>query len=104
MGSRVTRGRTGSWVASRLGEKRRGRERAGWLRWLGWRAGKALAGLREAQGGLLRWLLLLLHFYFFKTEMETEKLREKGEELELKENILQLLELSTILINYIGHF
>ena len=53
-----------------MGEKRRGRERAGWRSgWAGWLCG-ALAGPAweaEAQGeGLLRWLLLLLHFYLNK--------------------------------------
>ena len=88
-----------------VGEKRRGRERTGWRAgWAGWLRG-ALAGPAweaEAQGGLLR--RLLLHFYFCKTNIETKKHRVKGEELEHKENTLQLLELSTILINCIGHF
>ena len=52
-----------------MGEKRRGREQAGWRAgWAGWLRG-ALAGPAweaEAQGGLLCWLLLLLHFYFYK--------------------------------------
>ena len=45
VGARVTRGHTGSWVASRLGEKRRGRERAGWLGCGRPRGAAALAGL-----------------------------------------------------------
>jgi len=70
---------------------------AGWLHWLGWRAEKASVGLREDQGGLLRWLQAdTLLFLFVQTEIETEKHRVKGEEFEYKENILKLLELSTI--------
>ena len=63
VGSRVTRGRTGSWVASRLGEKRRGRERAGWLRWLGWRA--PLAGLAGGPGGAAALAAAAASFLFF---------------------------------------
>ena len=58
VGSRVTHGRTGSWVARRLGEKRRGRERAGWragwLRWL--RCGRPTGGC----------CAVLFFFYLFK--------------------------------------
>ena len=64
MGARVTRGRTGCWVASRLGEKRPAGKRAGWL--AGLRG--ALAGPMweaETQGGLLRWLQAAALFLFF---------------------------------------
>ena len=105
MGSRGTRGRTGYWVAGRLGEKRRGREReqvsaqAGWLAALAGLAGrKGLGWAAGGLGGLLRsaGCRLTLLFLFVPTEIETEKHRVKGEEFEYKENILKLLELSTI--------
>ena len=56
--------------------------------------------------GRPRWVaaLKLSLFLFIQTEIEKEKHREKEEELEYKENILKLLEFSTILINCIGHF
>ena len=102
------------WVADK--RARRGRKRqtggcwAGWprlelLRWLGWREEKGLGWAAGGPGGLLRWLQAdTLLFLFVQTEIETEKHKVKGEELEYKENTLKLLELPTILINCIGHF
>ena len=81
-----------------VGEKRQGGEdRAGRLaRWLGRRLA-SWAGLGgRGPGGLLRWLQAATLFLFVQTEIETEKHRVKGEEFEYKENILKLLELSTI--------
>ena len=69
VGARVTRGRTGAWVASRLGEKRRGRERAsaqtGWQAALAGLAGrkKPRLGCRRPRGG---YCAVLFFFYLFK--------------------------------------
>ena len=60
---------------------------AGCAGWAG-RQKKASAGLRLLAAALL--------FLFAQTGIETEKHRVKGEEYEYKENILKLLELSTI--------
>ena len=80
-------------------------ERAGWRE--GWAARLASwAGLgdRGPGGAVALAAAATASFLFLKTEIETVKLRKKREELEHKENTLQLLELSTILINCIGHF
>ena len=98
MGVRAT-GQRRDWVRNDEGAS----ELAGCAGWAGGQE-RPWLGCGRPRGGCCAGCKLLLHFYFFKTEIETEKLREKGEELELKENILQLLELSTILINCIGHF
>ena len=97
------------WVADKRARRGRKRETGGC--WAGWpRLAAALVGLAAAAS----WLgygrprgaaaLKLSFFLFIQTEIEKEKHREKEEELEYKENILKLLELSTILINCIGHF
>ena len=84
MGSRGTRGRTGSWVAGRLGEKRRAcmREQvstaAAWLAVLvGLAGGKGLGWAEAASYGSSI-------FPFAQTGKETEKHRVKGEEFENK--------------------
>ena len=61
---------------------------AGWLAALGGLAGRNGLGWAALSHALLS--------LFDQTEIETEKHRVKVEEFEYKENILKLLELSTI--------